>query len=177
MNKIILNSNFNFKRKAILLIPTTFFLFTSYSGWEMFFNSKIEELNNIFFILLFLFSLIGIYLFGLTFSKVGFKKRENTLCKTLSFLNIELYVKRINLKNKKIFSILYRNVSQRNEYLSTGGADLGYKFSIQDFVLLNEKHLEKESFIKLDSQKYSNELKIFLEKFGQLKFEIYSPQF
>lgn len=177
MNKIILNPNFEFKQKAILLVPTAFLLFLSYSCWDILLNTKIENLNGVFFVFLFMFTVLGLFLFCLTFSKAGFKSNNNVLYKTLSFLNVEFYSKKINPKDKKIFSVLYKKVFQRNDYLSAGGADFGYKFAIQDFVLLNEKHLEKESIIRLESQKYSDELKIFLEEFGELKYEIYSPQF
>jgi hypothetical protein len=177
MNKIILNYNFEFKQKAILLIPTAFLLFLSYGCWKALFTGKIERLHELFFIILFVVTFLGLFLFCLTFSKAGFKSNNNNLYKTVSFLNFEFYAKKINPKGKKIFSILYKNVSQRNDYLSSGGADKSYKFAIQDFILLNENHLEKESVIKLDSQKYSDELKMFLEEFGQLKFEIYSPHF
>ncbi len=177
MNKIVLNHNFEFKQKAILLVPTFFFLYFSFICWQTFFNHRIEELNNVFFIILFIFSILGISLLALTFSKVGFKVHNNELYKTLSFLNFDFYSKKINPKKNEIFSILYKNVFQRNDYLSAGGADVSYKFAVQDFVLLSENHLEKQSIVKLNSQKYSDELKIFLEESGKLKFEIYSPKF
>ncbi|MCD9575134.1 hypothetical protein [Flavobacterium soyae] len=176
MNKIVLSHNFEFKQKAILLVPTSFFLYFSYIGWQTFFNHKIEELNYVFFIMLFIFSVLGMSLFALTFSKVGFKIHNNELYRTLSFFNFDFYSKKINPKKNEIFSILYKKVSQRNEYLSAGGADVSYEFAIQDFILLNENHLEKQSIIKLNSQKYSDQLKLFLEESGQLKFEIYSPR-
>lgn len=51
------------------------------------------------------------------------------------------------IPQKKVILYLCKNVSQRNDYLSAGGADLSYKFAIQNFVLLNENHLEKQSII------------------------------
>ncbi len=177
MNKVILNDNFEFKQKAMLLVPAFFFLYFSYIGWGTFFNHKIEELNYVFFIMLFVFSILGISLLALTFSKVGFKIHNDELYRTLSFLNFEFYSKKTNPKNNKIFSILYKNVFQRNDYLSAGGADVSYKFAVQDFVLLSDNHLEKESIVRLNSQKHSDELKLFLEDVGKLKFETYSPNF
>jgi len=177
MKKIILNYNFEFKQKAILLVPTSFFLYFSFICWSTLFTNRIEELNYVFFIILFLFSILGIGLFGFTFSKIGFKTFNDQLYKTLSFLNFEFYSKKINPNQKKIFSVLYKNVFQRNDYLSAGAADLSYEFAIQEFVLLDENHITKEPIIKLSSQKYTDQLKLFLEEFGQLKFEIYSPRF
>lgn len=177
MNKIILNHNFEFKQKVILLVPTFFFLYFSYIGWQTFFNHKIEELNYVFFIMLFVFSILGLSLVALTFSKVGFKICNDKLYKTLSFLQFDFYSKGINSNDKKIFSVLYKNVFQRNDYLSAGGADVSYKFAVQDFVLLSENHLEKQSIVRLNSQELSDHLKVFLEESGKLKFEIYSPNF
>ncbi|GAA3735545.1 MULTISPECIES: hypothetical protein [Flavobacterium] len=177
MNKIILNDNFEFKQKAILLVPTFFFLYFSCVGLQTLINHKIKDLNVAFFIMLFVFSMIGISLLVLTFSKVGFKVQDNELYRILSFLDFNFYSKKINAKGNKIFSILYKKAFQRNEYLSAGGADVSYNFAVQDFVFLNENHLEKESIVKLNSQKHSEELKLFLEESGKLKFEIYSPNF
>lgn len=177
MNKIILKDNFEFKQKAILLVPTFFFLYFSFVGLQTFLNHKIEELNITFFIMLFIFSIIGISLLALTFSKVGFKVLDNDLYKILSFLDFNFYSTKINPKDSKIFSILYKKAFQRNDYLSAGGADVSYNFAIQDFVLLSQNHLEKESIIRLNSEKHSDKLKIFLEESGKLKYEIYSPNF
>ncbi|WP_395049950.1 hypothetical protein [Flavobacterium sp.] len=177
MKKIIVEDSFDFKQKAILLILTSIpllFVFAFFYNIKNFINTDKFILNFIFLLVALLFSILG---FIIMFSKKGFNINNGNLYLSYTFLQKNIYYKNVSLNNKIAFTIFNKRVTQNNTYLSAGGADLSYKYINNDIVLLSQNHLEKTIIITINSSDNANALKVFLENYSGLKYEIYSPKF
>jgi hypothetical protein len=175
MKQIILEDQFEFKQKAILIIlsilPLIFIL-------SFFINFKhIQPQNLIFDLSMFILSFtLFICFLILPFLKKGIKVKDSEIYLTLSFMRKLFYSKKIDIGNEKIFTILKKNVLQKNSYLSAGGADISYEYLNFEFVALSTNHLTKKHLITLNSLDYVNNLKELLENDSTLKYEVYSPK-
>jgi Mn2+/Fe2+ NRAMP family transporter len=174
MKQIILEDQFEFKQKAVLItlsiLPLLFIL-------SFFINfNNIQPGKLIFALSMFILSFtLFICFLILTFFKKGIKVMDNEIYFTLSFMGKPFYSKKIDIEDKKIFTILKKNVLQKNSYLSAGGADISYKYLNFEFVALSRNHLIKKHLITLNSLDYVDNLKELLENNSLLKYEVYSP--
>jgi hypothetical protein len=174
MKRIILEDQFEFKQKAVLIILSILPLLFILSFYINFNNIQPDNLTFTLLMFILSFTLFICFLI-LTFIKKGIKVKDNEIYCTLSFMGKHFYSKKIDIEDKKIFTFLKKNVLQKNSYLSAGGADISYEYSCFKFVALSRNHLINKHLITLNSLDYVDNLKEFLEKNSLLKYEVYSP--
>jgi hypothetical protein len=174
MKQIILEDHFEFKQKAILIILSVLpllFMLSFLINFKRIHDEKFIASLLIFILSFLLFSFFTV----LIFSKKGIRIDGQEIYWILTFAGKSFYSKKINRDYKSIFTVLSKNVLQKNIYLSTGGADLSYKYINHEFVALSNNHLVKEHLITVNSQDKMMNLKMMLESNSALKYEMYSP--
>lgn len=177
MEKIIVGDSFDFKQKAILSILISIpllFIFAFFYNIKNFISTDKFIMNFMFLLVALLLSLLGLIIM---FSKKGFNINNGKLYLSYTFLHKNIYCKNVSLNNKTAFTIFNKTVIQNNTYLSSGGADLSYKYSNYDIILLSQNHLEKTIIITVNSSDKANALKSFFENYSGLKYEVFSPKF
>ena len=170
MKKISLEDNFDFKQKAIILVLISFPLLMIFSFFNNFQNFKHSDKLILNCILVIICMVISIMLSMIMFSKKGLMFKNGNLYLTYVFIRKTIYSKYINIENKTSFTVFKKKVTQKNSYLSTGGADLSYRYLIFDIMILNQNHLDKEKIMTVNKIESVNKIKLFLEDLTPLKW-------
>lgn len=173
MESIILEDNFEFKQKSIFAVLAFFSL-----SLFLKFISNFQTLENSQKPMLAFIAILGfaafIFFVVIMFSKKGIMRKNNQLFLIHTFSGKRYYSKNLNVDDKNIFTILKKNVIQRNTYFSAGNPDLSYRDLRFDFLALDKDHIEKQAIVSINSVDVANDLRLFLEK-NHLTYEVYSP--
>lgn len=169
MRMIILEYNFDFKQKAILLVLMSFPLLKVFSFFYNFQNLKHSDNLITNYILVIICIIITLVLFIIAFSKKGLIYQDGNLYLSYTIYKKNIYRKNVDLQGKTSFTILKNKVNQKNSYLSAGGADLSYKYFEYDIILLDDNNLNKK-IMTVKTIEHANSLKLFLEGSTYLKY-------
>lgn len=169
--KIIAEYNLNLIQK----IHVSIILGIGISIFFLIKNYLFNDFNELLLLLLLTFFIIGMV--SVVFSKLGLVIREDKLYKAYFVFDLLIYKQNINLKNKRIVSIL--KLKRANGMPTVGlaspqGVDSFYKFYV---YLLDKSHTEKTELIGVKKLKNAELIVAFLQKHLNFDYELYSPNF